>query len=152
MADLTTRHVLTLGPDRVTKRFTSWDRGEHEREWRGPTLLAEYAPGLAPRPLTADLTAEPPVITMTRLPGTSLRGTRLDTVRTAAVATAVTRLHEALPRHVLTAVPPRPSYTAEITEHISVWGDGHLPADAPSSSTSTSPPPRPPGCVPPAAS
>ncbi|MEU7486372.1 hypothetical protein [Streptomyces sp. NPDC042319] len=67
---------------------------------------------------------------MTRLPGTSLRGTRLDTVRTAAVATAVTRLHEALPRHVLTAVPPRSSYTAEITEHISVWGDGHLPADA----------------------
>ncbi|MEU7486371.1 hypothetical protein [Streptomyces sp. NPDC042319] len=48
MADLTTRHVLTLGPDRVTKRFTSWDRGAHEREWRGPTLLAEYAPGLAP--------------------------------------------------------------------------------------------------------
>ncbi|MFI8998260.1 phosphotransferase [Streptomyces sp. NPDC053542] len=123
MADLTTKHAITFHADRVTKRFSSWDRGEHEREWRGLTLLAEHAPGLAPRPLTCALTAEPPSITMTRLPGTPLRGTHLDATQTAAVAAAVTRLHEAVPRQVLTAVPPRPWYAGEAAATLRTWYD-----------------------------
>ena len=56
------------------KRYRSWDRGEPAREWTALTLLAEHAPGLAPAPILADLSADPPVIEMSRLPGVPLGG------------------------------------------------------------------------------
>jgi hypothetical protein len=56
----------------VTKRFRSWDRGEPAREWAALTLLAEFAPGLPPAPIRADLDAHPPAIVMSCLPGTAL--------------------------------------------------------------------------------
>jgi hypothetical protein len=65
-------HVLEIADGQVIKRFRSWDRGEHQREWRALNVLAEFAPGLAPVPLSADLDAVPPAITMTRLPGEPL--------------------------------------------------------------------------------
>jgi hypothetical protein len=65
-------HDVELGPGRVVKRFTSWDRGEHEREWLMLCALDQRAPGLAPKPLGADLSADPPTVTMSRLPGVPL--------------------------------------------------------------------------------
>jgi hypothetical protein len=67
-------HVVELGPGVVVKRFRSWDQDRHGREWRALTLLAEYAPGLAPEPLRAALDADPPVIEMSRLDGVPLAG------------------------------------------------------------------------------
>jgi hypothetical protein len=66
-------HVIELGLAVVVKRFRSRDQDRHGREWRALTLLAEYAPGLAPEPLRADLDADPPAIEMSRLDGVPLR-------------------------------------------------------------------------------
>jgi hypothetical protein len=50
----------------------SWSRSEPVREWTALTLLAESAPGLAPIPITADLSGDPPTLTMSWLPGAEL--------------------------------------------------------------------------------
>ena len=76
-------HAVEMADGLVVKRFCSWERGEHQREWQALKLLAEFAPGLAPAPVTADLDADPPAITMdpvicrvSRWPASpSLRGT-----------------------------------------------------------------------------
>ena len=68
-----TVHQLEFS-DVVVKRFGSYDRGEHLREWLGPAPARPALPGLAPRPLTADLAADPPTVTMSRLPGEPLGG------------------------------------------------------------------------------
>jgi hypothetical protein len=62
-------HGVEITADRVVKRFRSCTGGEHDREWRALTLLERYAPDLAPAPLSADLSADPPVVIMSRLPG-----------------------------------------------------------------------------------
>jgi hypothetical protein len=56
---ISTTHDVELNEDHVVKTFRTWDRGEHLREWRGLTLLHQYAPGLGPRPITTDLDARP---------------------------------------------------------------------------------------------
>lgn len=71
-------HTVELGPHHVTKRFHGADRGNSEREWRALGLLSSYAPGLAPVPREADLTAAEPVVVMSRLPGEPLRDRALD--------------------------------------------------------------------------
>jgi hypothetical protein len=50
-------HDLSVG-EAVVKTFRSYGRGEHRREWEALVLLDRYAPGLAPRPLTAELDAQ----------------------------------------------------------------------------------------------
>src|SRR5689334_13327924 len=86
----------------VTKRFRSWDRGEPVREWKALTLLAEFAPGLAATPVRADLTADPPVIEMSWLSGGPLGGASLSAAQAEALALALQRLWDAVPRHRLT--------------------------------------------------
>jgi aminoglycoside phosphotransferase (APT) family kinase protein len=86
----------------VVKRFRSWDRREPVREWTALTLLAEHAPGLAPAPIHAGLTADPPVIEMSRLPGVPLGGTPLLAAQADALALALERLWNAVPRARLT--------------------------------------------------
>jgi hypothetical protein len=49
-----TIHSLEFS-DVVVKRFGSYDRGEHLREWRSLRLLDRHSPGLAPRPLAERL-------------------------------------------------------------------------------------------------
>ena len=93
-----TTHVLDIGEDEVVKRFRSWDRGEHLREWQALTLLASYAPDLAPAPLSADLTSVPPQVRMSRLPGLPLDGQAVTPGNLDAVAAAISRLHAAVPR------------------------------------------------------
>jgi hypothetical protein len=97
-------HEIRVDADRgvVTKRFRSWDRGEPAREWTALTLLAEHAPGLAPIPAWAGLTADPPVIEMSRLPGDSLGGTPLRAAQAGALALALERLWNAVPPARLT--------------------------------------------------
>jgi Ser/Thr protein kinase RdoA (MazF antagonist) len=56
----------------------------------------------------ADLDAEPPVVAMSRLPGTALGTRPLGAGEIAAVAASIGRLHRAIPRRVLGAVEPMP--------------------------------------------
>ncbi|MGI5224355.1 aminoglycoside phosphotransferase family protein [Actinoallomurus sp. CA-142502] len=99
-------HQIETRGDRVTKRFVSAGRGEAEREWRALRLLAEHSPGLAPRPIDADLAARPPYVVMSRLAGTPLRGMTTTRRHTAAMARAIGALHEAVPRSVVAGLPP----------------------------------------------
>jgi hypothetical protein len=100
-------HQLTLEDETVTKTYRFWSLGEHRREWAALELLDRHAPGLAPRPLTADLDAEPPSITMTRLPGRPLGGERLSPGETTALANSMRALHAAIPPDQLRAMAPR---------------------------------------------
>jgi Ser/Thr protein kinase RdoA (MazF antagonist) len=99
-------HVVHIDRNRgvVTKRFLSWDRGEPEREWTALTLLVDHAPGLAPRPIRAELDADPPVIEMSCLPGTPL-GRPLSSLQAAALAATLGRLWTAVPATTLSARP-----------------------------------------------
>ena len=102
----TTHHVEISG-DRVVKTFTSWDRGEHRREWRGLSLLHEYAPGLGPAPISADLEAQPPSIVMSRVPGEPLGTRRMTPEQTDALAVALDRMHGAVPADALAEADPQ---------------------------------------------
>jgi hypothetical protein len=93
--------------DVVLKRFRSWDRGEHHREWRALTLLAQHAPGLAPVPLGSALDQVPPLIWMSRLAGRPL-AERLEPGQLDAVVAAISRLHTAIPPDMLASLPPQP--------------------------------------------
>jgi Ser/Thr protein kinase RdoA (MazF antagonist) len=84
----------------VVKRFRSWDREEPAREWRALCLLAEHAPGLAPRPLGARLNRpdrSSPEITMSWLPGRPLSATAVTPAQVGAVAHALDRLWRSVP-------------------------------------------------------
>src|SRR4051812_50229094 len=71
----------------LTKRYRSWSRGEHRREWSVLQHVHRYAPDLVAGPLTADLDADPPIVTMTVVPGQPLHGvptaTQLDALAAA---------------------------------------------------------------------
>jgi len=86
----------------VVKRFRSWDRREPAREWIALTLLAEFAPGLAATPVRADLIANPPVVEMSWLPGVPLGDAPLSAAQAEALALALGRLWNAVPRARLT--------------------------------------------------
>lgn len=135
-------HDLTFNGTVLTKRYRSWSRGEHRREWCVLWHVHRYAPDLVPRPLAADLDADPPSVTMTVLPGEPLRGA-LDTVRLDALAAAVKELwavpHEGLARgswrdeldfaRRLTAGPrPTAGPTAAAYDAALAWWDGPDPA------------------------
>lgn len=96
---------VSLGPV-VVKRFRSYERGEHRREWLSLRLLDHFSPGLTPRPLSADLDAHLPVITMTRLPGDPLGDRPLPQATVAAIAIALDRLHSAVPVRIAEQVAP----------------------------------------------
>jgi hypothetical protein len=101
-------HSVEMTDDQVVKRFRSWDRGEHRREWHALCLLAEFAPGLAPVPLDADLDADPPVIRMTRVPGEPLADRAILPQHLDAIAVAMNRLHTSVPPDALAGLPPQP--------------------------------------------
>ncbi|MEV7216482.1 phosphotransferase [Kitasatospora cineracea] len=98
-----TTHGVDLHPDTVHKRFRTDAHDEPEREWRALTLLDRHAPGLAPRPLgRTDGT-----LTMSRLPGTVLRGAALTGRHLDALARAVRHLHDAVPAEEAARLPVR---------------------------------------------
>ncbi|WP_374969324.1 phosphotransferase family protein [Terrabacter sp. BE26] len=88
----TPTHDVTFAPDHVRKQFVSWDRGEPDREWACLTVLAEHAPGLAPRPLRRGWDGGRPFVVMQRLPGHPLGGAPLSGVQMAGLGRALGRL------------------------------------------------------------
>jgi aminoglycoside phosphotransferase len=102
----------------VVKRFRSWSRDEPVREWTALMLLAEFAPGLAPVPVSADLSGSPPTLTMSWLPGTELGTAPVTTAQERALAVALQRLWGAVPAADLRfppAVAPNPvSFTRQV--------------------------------------
>ena len=90
----TQTHELTFTDTEVRKRFVSWDRGEAEREWSCLSLLAEHAPGVAPRPLRREIDDGAPVVVMERLPGEPLGTEPLTPAQTASLGRALRRLYD----------------------------------------------------------
>lgn len=89
----TSTHALTIGEREVRKEFVADHEAEAEREWACLTLLAEHAPGLAPRPLRREDGATP-VIVMERLPGEPLAPRPLTIFQTAALGASLRRLYD----------------------------------------------------------
>ena len=101
-------HAVLLGPATVTKRHRGQDAGRRAAaEWRALDVLHRHAPGLAPEPLSPPPAPDRPEIVMSRLGGTPLRGTPIDTARLRALAAAVDRIHTAVPSRVPAAWAPR---------------------------------------------
>lgn len=90
----------------VVKRFRSWSLDQHRREWSALTLLAEYAPGLAPAPVRADLAGEPPSVVMSRLDGSPLSAP-MTAGRLGALAESLATAQRAIPPEVLRGLPFR---------------------------------------------
>jgi hypothetical protein len=92
-------HDIRIDPGRgvVVKRFRSWDRDEPAREWRALRLLDEYAPGLAPRPLSASLNELPPVIRMSQVPGQPLGSAAVTPAQVHGLVAALDRLWRSVP-------------------------------------------------------
>ncbi len=91
-APQTSTHVVSLGATEVRKEFLPDHEAEAEREWACLTLLAEHAPGLAPRPLRREDGATP-VVVMERVPGEPLEPRPLALAQTAALGAALRRLY-----------------------------------------------------------
>lgn len=100
-------HHLTFTPNEVHKRFVSWDNGEADREWACLMLLADRAPGIAPRPLRRETRAGAPVIVMERLAGTSLGGEPLTAEQTSSLGAVLRSMYD---------IPIAAAITAGITE------------------------------------
>jgi aminoglycoside phosphotransferase (APT) family kinase protein len=109
-------HGITIEEGMAVKRFRSPVDGDERRlygdeplrEWRALMLLARFAPGLAPRPMWADLDADPPLIAMSRVPGTPLGTRPVNEAEESAVAAALSRLHHAIPPSALERVERAP--------------------------------------------
>lgn len=86
-------HYLTIGATEVRKAFVADHEAQAEREWACLTLLAEHAPGLAPRPLRRE-DGERPVIVMSRVPGQPLAPRPLTPAGTGALGAALRRLYD----------------------------------------------------------
>jgi Ser/Thr protein kinase RdoA (MazF antagonist) len=118
---ISSTHDITMGPTTVTKRFRSWRRGEHLREWAGLTLLATHTPGLAPVPIDADLAGDPPTVVMSRLNADSLGSSPLTVEQIEALAAAVSRVHRVIPAYELSGLRPRLGEPTEIASRIRTW-------------------------------
>jgi aminoglycoside phosphotransferase (APT) family kinase protein len=100
----------------VVKRFLSRRRSEPVREWTTLTLLAKFAPGLAPIPIGADLNGDSPALTMSLLPGAELGTAALTPVQADALAEALERLWRSVPsieRQFPAAATPNPAAFAD---------------------------------------
>lgn len=105
----------------MIKRFREGGRDRCEREWRALTLLAAYAPGLAPEPVELDVAAARPTVVMSRLPGEPMRGGSLSEQRIKSLAAALEELHAAVPLEVLADVPLRPGHQQGLIAWIRSW-------------------------------
>ena len=89
----TSTHGLTLGEREVRKEFVADHELQAEREWACLRLLAEHAPGLAPRPLRRE-DGETPVIVMERILGEPLAPRPLSARQTLALGASLRRLYD----------------------------------------------------------
>jgi thiamine kinase-like enzyme len=122
-------HDVSIDPQRgvVTKRYRSWSRNEPAREWTALCLLAGSAPGLAARPLSADLDGQPPVITMSWLPGEQLDAAKPSPAQMRALARSLDQLWRPAPPGLLTALPgqaPNPvAFTRQVAANLAAGHD-----------------------------
>lgn len=114
-------HVIEERSDLVVKRFRGCDLGQHVREWRALTLLAEHAPELAPTPVRAALDDTPATIVMSRVHGLPLRGGRVRPEQITALASTVTRLQDAIPSRLLAQIPVVVWDQTYAVEEIRAW-------------------------------
>ena len=109
-------HDLTFTATEVRKRYVSWDRGEADREWACLSLLADHAPGVAPRPLRRETRDGGPVVVMERLPGEPLGGAPFTAAQTSSLGRALRRTYD---------VPLEAVRRAGVTERL--YGPSTLP-------------------------
>ncbi|MFF9479821.1 phosphotransferase family protein [Streptomyces sp. NPDC014733] len=121
---------MVLLPDRVVKTYRPGHGDARAREIRALRLLALHAPGLAPVILEHGA-SRAGVLTMSRLPGTPLRGRPLGAPELHAWAAALRTVHTALPPRELAALPLRPGHQRAVTERLRRWYAA--PADRPRS-------------------
>ena len=122
----TSTHHLTIGASEVRKEFVADHEAQAEREWACLAVLAEHAPGLAPRPLRREDGATP-VIVMERLPGEALAPRPLTREQTAALGAALRRLYDVSVEVVRAAgIGPRRYGAREHAGMLDDWlGDDH---------------------------
>lgn len=116
-----TNHAIEEKDGRVVKRFAARDLGQPLREWRGLSLLADHAPGLAPDPVEFWPDATPPAVVMSRVAGTPLRGGIVRPDQTAALAAAVSLLCGSVPAPLLEKLPLRCWHESEVVREIEGW-------------------------------
>jgi aminoglycoside phosphotransferase (APT) family kinase protein len=109
-------HELDFDGDVLTKRYTGWSRGEHEREWLVLQRLHTHNPDLVPVPLAHGLASDPPWISMSRLPGAPMLG-KLTPPQTAALTKALRELWSA----PATDLPLRRYHTHECLGELRGW-------------------------------
>jgi len=103
MQTQTQTHDLTFSTAEVRKRYVTWGDGEADREWGCLTLLAEYAPGAAPRPLRRETYDGGPVVVMERLPGEPLGHAPLTREQTTALGRVLRQLYDVPLESILAA-------------------------------------------------
>ncbi|MGX1695016.1 aminoglycoside phosphotransferase family protein [Microbacterium keratanolyticum] len=96
-------HELTFTATEARKRYRTWSDREPDREWACLTVLAEHAPGLAPRPLRRERLDSAPTIVMERLAGEPLGATPLNGAQTTSLGRALRRLYS-VPLHAAQAL------------------------------------------------
>ncbi|PKH41825.1 Predicted kinase, aminoglycoside phosphotransferase (APT) family [Nocardioides alpinus] len=89
----TSTHGVSIGETEVRKQFVADHEAQAQREWDCLVLLAEHAPGLAPRPLRRE-DGETPVIVMERIPGGPLAPRPLSARQTVALGASLRRLYD----------------------------------------------------------
>lgn len=123
---MTHTHQLVVDRERLTKRYVSWSRGEHEREWTVLNRVHSYCPDLVPEPLAADLDADPPSVTMSVLPGGPLNGV-VAAAQQESLAEGLRRLWSV----PTTDLPARRHHPAELHALMTtLMADLHLPGRA----------------------
>lgn len=81
-----------------------WQDGEAERDWACLTVLAEHAPGLAPRPLRRETMEDgSPVVVMERVRGTPLGDGPLTDAQTTTLGDGLRRLWDVSRESVVAA-------------------------------------------------
>lgn len=118
-------HDLRFTDTEVRKRFLSWDDGEADREWGCLSLIAEHAPGLAPRPRCRETVDGHPVVIMDRLPGVPLGDTPLTVAQTTSLGRALRRLYD-IPVDAITAagIGERRYGPSTLPQALADWLDG----------------------------
>ncbi|MGW6056685.1 phosphotransferase family protein [Streptomyces sp. NPDC055189] len=120
--------MVEVAADQVVKRFSGEDRGRAQREWLALRLLFAHAPGLAPEPRKANLTAEGSTVVMSRLAGVPLRGYALGNEQIKALAQAARRLYAAVPADTLREVPLRPGQQSDLISRLNTWAQTARPS------------------------
>jgi hypothetical protein len=119
-------HSREFKGDVVVKRFRSQERDGPLREWRALRLLDRHAPGLAPRPIRAELAGDPPLVAMSRVAGVPLRGQEITVRQLTALAEAIKALHSAVPSKRLRDLPACAYPPRVAQENARAWSLGKL--------------------------